>query len=491
MGYPWSVLHGWEPFHIDALGLITLLGSEEVNNYIGRLVSNRWLEYMPLLGAFVIAGDRFKEKTPSFNIYNITSGINTSELSSWFTRWMLAQDFQVTRSVVYWEIIADARTWWPYHLIAGSISFCFTGLLIAMAVLSKDWYGLANASAIAISIFVRAYILQANRNAINTEVLTAKPLPGTYEYAKKQWDEQPGPDPQATGPQEGHRPDENPWKKELATILIVMSDAKAVTMYIPEQVIIPVFVNNTKPSVAWLYDLCKWVGWAAFAVQIVAIGLTKLASQMFTVALLVIPTVLVCWKIGCDDSSMHRILRGSSGQSVKTPYECWIGSHLKATVYEWPDEVEFGKRREGGDAWDFIPPVAARSTRRQDLYAWLNLTAEEEDSLGKWDLLPHTRNNDVKWASDFTDKKALIRDRPPNVRAIKDVNTEIIKGRRLHTRLLGGKRNQGDVELSSRATSQQSNPLEPKAVQRVNTTISTSGIPTSSPPTPTAELEPP
>jgi hypothetical protein len=111
MGYPWFVLHHWEPFHIDALGLVTLLGSDEVKLYIGRLVTSRWLEYMPLLGTFVIAGDRFKEKMPSFNIYNISAGINTPELSSWFTRWMLAQEFEVSRSVVFWEIIEKPRKW--------------------------------------------------------------------------------------------------------------------------------------------------------------------------------------------------------------------------------------------------------------------------------------------------------------------------------------------------------------------------------------------
>jgi hypothetical protein len=82
MGYPWFVLHHWEPFHIDALGLVTLLGSKEVKLYINRLVLSRWLKYLPLFSAFVIAGNRFKEKIPSFNIYNINTGINTPKLLS-------------------------------------------------------------------------------------------------------------------------------------------------------------------------------------------------------------------------------------------------------------------------------------------------------------------------------------------------------------------------------------------------------------------------
>src|SRR5271156_3144999 len=228
MRYPWFVLHGGE-----------------VNLYIGRLVPSRWFEYMPLLGAFVIAGDRFKEKTPSFNIYNISSGINTSELSSWFTRWMLAQELEVSRSVVYWEVIENPRKWWPYGVFAGAISFCFTGFLIAMTVLSKDWYGFANAIAMLISIIIRAYILQANRNAINRAVLNAKHLPGTFEHAVKEWDEK-SKSGQSAGPMPNAvvRPNGKHWKPELAKIVIVMSDSKVVTMSIPERLIIPVFVSN-------------------------------------------------------------------------------------------------------------------------------------------------------------------------------------------------------------------------------------------------------
>ena len=485
MGYPWFVLHNWEPFHIDALGLVTLLGSEEVKLYIGRLVSSRWLEYLPLLGAFVIAGDRFKEKIPSFNIYNISAGINTSELSSWLTRWMLAQEFEVSRSVVYWEFIEKPRKWWPYHLISGAISFCFTGFLIAMTVLSDDWYGFANAIAMVISIIVRAYILQANRNAIDKAVLKeqaaliADPVPGTYRHAVKEWEEKKiGP-----RPNENPMPDGKRWKSELAKIMIVMSDAKAVTMFIPHKLIIPVFVNNPKPDIEWLYAFFRWVGWAAFAVHIVSIGLAKLAAQMYTVALLVIPTVLICWKVGCDDSRWDRRLRRFSGEDMETAYECWIGSHLKATIFEWPKDFEFKQNKDNGK-WERQDP-GTRSKRRQDLYAWLNLTAEEEESMGKWDLLPHKRDNDDTWDNDFNEKKELIKESIEkdliDIQATKDGITRKIEQRRHRTRLCSETRNPNDdEELSNHAAAQPGNPLKPTTTHRANTRLSASGMPTSS-----------
>ena len=484
MGYPWFVLHGWQPFHIDALGLVTFLGSEEVNLYVGRLVPSRWLEYMPLLGAFVIAGDRFKEKKHSFNIYNISSGITTSDLSSWFTRWMLAQELEVSRSVVYWEIVEEPRKWWPYHAIAGAISFCFMSFLITMTVLSRDWYGFANAIAMVISIIVRAYILQANRNAITRAVLNAKPFHGTLEHAvnerekRRQSGQSAGPMPNAVA-----RPNGKHWKSEIAKIMIVMSDSKAVTMFIPEQLVVPVFVNNPKPRIKRHYETFRWLGWAAFAVHIIAIGLAELAAQMYTVALLVIPTVLMCWKVGCDDSRQYRRWRTFSSEDMEAPYECWIGSHLKATIFEWPKEVEFKETEKGSHVWQLQCPtdVEERSTRRQDLYAWLNLTADEEDSMGKWDLLPHKRNDDDTWTNDFNAKKDLIRTRPTNIRATKDAITRKIEQRRLSSRLWGGEQNSvDDVEPSNQATPQSGDPLGSTTEQRVHTRLSASGMPTSS-----------
>ncbi|KAL5045870.1 hypothetical protein BDW71DRAFT_182966 [Aspergillus fruticulosus] len=69
-----ALLIQWQPFRVDALGLITLLGAEEIDTWVGRLVVSRWPEYMPLLATYIIAGDRFRRKSHSFSIYNITMG---------------------------------------------------------------------------------------------------------------------------------------------------------------------------------------------------------------------------------------------------------------------------------------------------------------------------------------------------------------------------------------------------------------------------------
>src|SRR5271156_582823 len=54
-GYPSMLFHyleRWAPFRIDALGLVTLLGAERVDQVVGRLAHHRLTSCLPLLGAF-------------------------------------------------------------------------------------------------------------------------------------------------------------------------------------------------------------------------------------------------------------------------------------------------------------------------------------------------------------------------------------------------------------------------------------------------------
>ena len=478
MVYPWITLRKWAPIRIDALGLVTFLVAEELNLYIGRLVRSRWLEYMPLLGAFVIAGDRFKDKRPSFNMYNISDGITTTDLSSWFTRWMIAQDFELTRSIVYWEAMGKPQLWWPFHATAGVVSFGLMGMLIAMTVLSRDFYGLANAIAIVISVLVRAQVLQANRSAIDRIVVNSTPFLEKLEQAEadKGTREKPQAVEAGAGTYDKFR------SPNVAKVLIVMCDSKVVTMFAPKHLLIPVFVRNPQPHTPWLYDFSRWIGWGAFAIHVLAIGSAELAAQIFTVALLILSTILTCWKVGCDDRAPLTDWVRSSRKSHDKAYECWIGSHLKATIFQWPANVEFEKLGQDDHAWQWKPQTSGqeRSTRRQDLYAWLNLTADEEDSMGKWDLLPHNRNEDETWAQDFNAKKELIRGRPPDIQAIKNAIAMRLRRRKFWGgTFIENKSVSDDAEVHFEDGVQARNPLEPTAAQREATTLSSSGMPMS------------
>ena len=83
---PMHYVMKWQPFRIDALGLVTMIGSEQVNTIVGRLVTSRYTEYLPLLGAFILAGNQFTDAISGFELYNLRARIKTTDLADWFQR---------------------------------------------------------------------------------------------------------------------------------------------------------------------------------------------------------------------------------------------------------------------------------------------------------------------------------------------------------------------------------------------------------------------
>ncbi|OAP63169.1 hypothetical protein AYL99_02396 [Fonsecaea erecta] len=476
---PWKVLLKWEPFHIDALGLVTLLGAEEVDAAVGRLVSSAYLEYFPLLGAYVIAGNRFIEKAAGFNLYNISQGIHTTDLAAWLTRWMLSQEFEATRNFVEWTV-TEPRSRKGQIAFSLAISFVFNGFLVAGTILSKDWYGFANAIAMIVSIGVRAYVIGQQRigfDAMIDKVVKAGSLQG-HNY-KTQWkpekkqetksglryrgaasvlEEAQSNGSNSSSPLNGQkqlslqtgRPtrsdpkafDEQPdgWTGTPTKVLIIQSDSKPVTFWMPNELLVapsvfiegPVILNPKK------YFIMRCIGWLVFAVHIVAIGMADLASQMYTVVLMVLPTILLISKVGCDDSEwltnfqgwVRRKLHGGEKQEDHQPdhhhddaeksvkptdfrkvRHCYVGSRLRADIYEWPESYDFHEEGDGKDKkWvSGRKEGQERSKKRQDLYAWLALTPEEEASMDKWDLFPHTRQGNTSWLQTYKIKRDMLK----------------------------------------------------------------------------------
>ncbi|KAL2808787.1 hypothetical protein BJX63DRAFT_19998 [Aspergillus granulosus] len=422
MQYPWHALATWAPFAIDALGLITLLGAEEVNAAVGRLAPSLWLEYMPLLAGFVFAADRHRAKQATFTLYNVSSGIVTGNLAGWFTRWMQAQEFEAARSVVYWEVEPTAQTRWKYQLVSTAVSVTCMGLLLVLTVLSGDWYGFTNAVAIVVLISTRAYLVQMAREAIDTAVAAARPLPATFSGALNLWQARAQVDPAAAGARPQR--DGQKWRPEHAKIIVVMPNSQAVTMFIPEHLLRPIFVTDTTPGSPALYRLVRWAGWVAFTVHVVTLGMAMLATQLYIIAIMVASTVLTCYGWGCDDSRLAKWWRAwrQGEETPAQPYLYRAGLHLTATVFEWPQDMEFARdSMSGAISRRYLSkpiPPSQRSKARMDLYAWLNLSVEEEKSLWDWHLLPHPREHDDSWWRDFREKQALVRDDPWDIQAI-------------------------------------------------------------------------
>jgi hypothetical protein len=107
---PLHYVFEWSPFHIDALGIVTMIGAEQVNQLVGRLVASRYGEYLPLLGAYIIASNSFTDAYSGFALFNIPAGIMTTDIAGWFSRWCLAQDFSRGCSSVTWTV---EENWTP------------------------------------------------------------------------------------------------------------------------------------------------------------------------------------------------------------------------------------------------------------------------------------------------------------------------------------------------------------------------------------------
>jgi hypothetical protein len=439
--YPWSEsLNSWgrgTGLKIDALGLVTLLGAEEMDRSIGRLVPSMYLEYLPVFGAFVVAGNRFTTKKPGFVLYNISAGIMTTELAGWFSRWLQTQDFKQVRSIVTWQLVERPRRWREFVVGLLFVGLPVHGMLIALTVLAADWWGFANVIAMAISVIVRCILVAQNRAGIDANILKAQEAAQGYPAKRAKYDEsmkslgslrQNGPAMKgAKIPIEPQDPN------KIAKVIVLTEDSKVVTLAVPAYLPKLAFAVNPQPPNRYIYRACQWIGWAAFAVHVISIGMAALYTQIFSVVVTIVATVLTAHRVGCEDSQIWESIRNhwSHGNKVQGN-SCWVSSKLKATISMYPEEcmdwpeleeqkpptVHVGNKEKSGEpSWTRptgLPDLEStpisknkKAESRQDLFAWLDLTKEEDEVLIAWGLIPHNR----EWQNAYLEKKNIHRRR--------------------------------------------------------------------------------
>jgi hypothetical protein len=122
----------------------------------------------------------------------------------------------------------------------------------------------------------------------------------------------------------------------------------------------------------------------------------------------------------CSQKPLHTGDEEFYGQSLADhdfveKWHCNISSRLRITCQEWPVTYEFSETRQGDEiVWINGHPMAGhpRSNKRQDLFAWLALTTEEEESMDKWDLFPHLRDQNSSWWQTYKRKKHALQANP-------------------------------------------------------------------------------
>ncbi|KAF3399205.1 hypothetical protein DPV78_006128 [Talaromyces pinophilus] len=173
MGFPLGIFADWSPFHLDALGLVTLLGADAVTNAVGALEHNRYTEFLPLFGTYQIAENKFTRPIPGFALYNISDGVYVPILNGWFCRWLIAH-LTENVTILEWMVEGDEdkvqakrRRLLRRDIVAMMIGLLANGGLILLAGLQGDYYGLANTIAMGISVLVRCVMVRQTRVSLN------------------------------------------------------------------------------------------------------------------------------------------------------------------------------------------------------------------------------------------------------------------------------------------------------------------------------------
>lgn len=279
----------WSPFRLDALGLVTLLGAEEVSRAIGGL-QHTWLaEYLPLMGAYMVAGNKFTEPLAGYTASNITNGIIPPELNGPFTRWLYSNipdvsRQQTTTTTIHWSLVdeqGEKQAGWR-QMTAVLIGFTFHSALIALTVLIADWYGLANSISMAVSVAVRWFLIRQNRLEMKKKV----------DRARKALKAAPA--------------------MPKVKILVQPPNSDRIVVNYIQGALIPCLILPLDNPRRRLYRLFRFAGWLAFAVHIISIGQSSLVAQLITVATMTFATMATVYRIGCETNKFGHLLKTES-----------------------------------------------------------------------------------------------------------------------------------------------------------------------------------
>lgn len=297
-------LQNWQPFRIDALGIVTLLGAEQVNRAIGRLVSNPITDYIPLLAAFVVAGDSFSDPIPGFQLYNVSDGIVAGDIAPWFSRWILTQNVSWNSTYLSLGFMGKDRGRRPWTTLVSLVfGVMVLGTLFVVALLMSDWWGLANTASMAVSVIVRRYVLHERAKGLRR---------GWCAESDERW---------ATTP---------------VKVLLITPAGQAITIFTLRGVVTEVLLTESKVQHKSIYAAVRMLGWIGFGGHVVSLGMASLVNQLLTIVVLLSSTWITTFGIGTDSSVV-------AGNLKIERFEEDLGQESRARVYH---RLEMSKEEE-------------------------------------------------------------------------------------------------------------------------------------------------
>ncbi|KAF3481847.1 uncharacterized protein GIQ15_04606 [Arthroderma uncinatum] len=328
-------LKDWSPFSIDALGLVTMLGGNEVDIAVGRLVQNPYAEFLPMLGAYVFANDHFTAQLPGFALYNITDSIMTTEVKGWLVRWLKMQNLRTSTSCFTWNIERSPQSGFlTRNMLALAIGTISTAPLLVLTILMGDWFGLCNVVAMVVSVIVRWFLLLERRNGLDA---------GAKRAVSK-------------GRESGDQ--------DIVKVLVALDDGKLVSMSAPRGVVRQCFTRQADLLHPAAYKFARGAGWSSFAVHAIALGMSSLFTQIYTVVLMLSGTLLACYGVGCNEQ------------------------HITPRIRAKQQNIDRDDKR----MWAFV---------------YMDMTRKEEAVMEHWSLLPR-RSNQGWWTAYAKAKEKLV-----------------------------------------------------------------------------------
>ncbi|KAL2062124.1 hypothetical protein VTL71DRAFT_6390 [Oculimacula yallundae] len=359
MPLPLHTVKDWAPFRLDALGLVTLLGAEEISTAIGALEHSLFTECLPLFGTYMVAGNKFTRPIPGFALYNITDGVYIPIVNGWFARWLVANlKGQIT--TLDWEPRLDKRSIVAKEILAVMIGFITNGALITMAALQEDYYGLVNAIAMSVSVLVRLRMVHENRNHLNEFVdrylnlITKSGRSADEEKKAEGW--QTMVSIVITAPEDKKRGNDTPEKIILGydsssskSFLKSDTDPEIVSVKVGAAIHttigagnviaslsgstnstarkplreVTVVRSNKSVSHSLMYTVMRGVGWVFFVIHVICIGQSTLIDQILSVGLLVGSTLLTIYNFGNSHIVGNRLII-KTGISLETHKDAYL-----------------------------------------------------------------------------------------------------------------------------------------------------------------------
>lgn len=356
-----AYLRTWQPFRIDALGLVTLLGATELDATIGQLFCSSSTGFFPLLAPFIISNNSFMNPVAGVTLYNITDGILATDVSGWVARWLLNRDLSWNSATLIISACPSFRTEarirggmlegylrtsnhsraWTYGLLraftftrnrATTVAVSCAAMLpiLLMPAFQEDWFGLANAAALLVTIATRVLAVCLNRKAIFLSV--------------------------AEGLRDSDR------GREMVKLAITLPGGRFITVHCQRGVVKHTLLTAPRPE-PWKYKLVLGVSWIALGCHLVSIGMATLIDQIICVVILVASTLGFVFRA-------RETPRKIDGGVVYR-----LGNGYRGMLWRLSEENEDG---------------------RSAAYARLALTEDEERTMCSWHLFP-IKSNHVWW----------------------------------------------------------------------------------------------